>query len=279
MSNTVASAYPITVEASSRPPLVDLEELWRHRSLMRLMASRDVKLRFRQTRFGVLWLVINPLLFTLGYAFLFGSIGHVAVGNHNYFVFTYVGISLWASFSGVFFRTSNCLLGNRELLTHAYFPRLSVPIASMLAGQVDVLISWTILLICLVASGEPLRMGLLLIPVWFLLMQVMACAVGLIVASWTLAFRDLQNITSVVMSMGPIFTPIAYPRSALPENVRFMATINPLTGLLEAMRAGTLGGPWPSAAALTYSCGSFVFLVVVALAIFRRAERKLADVI
>ena len=273
------SSYPVVVEAETKPGLPDLVELWRYRGLIRLLAARDVKLRFRQTRFGVIWLVANPLLFTLGYAFLFGGIGNVHVSGHSYFVFTYVGISLWGAFSAVFSRTCNCLLGNRELLTHAYFPRLAVPLASTLATQVDVLISWAILLTFLIADGTSLTPRLALIPVWFVLGQLLAAACGLLVASWTLAFRDLQNITAVVLAMGPIITPVAYPSSALPEKAHFLATINPLTPLFDGMRASTLGSAWPSLGATSYAVVATIVLAVGSSAVFRRAERKLADVI
>jgi lipopolysaccharide transport system permease protein len=271
--------YPQVVDAQTSARLVDLPELWRYRRLALLLAARDVKLRFRQTKFGAVWLVVNPLLFTFGYAFLFHGIGHVSVKGHNYLVFTYVGMSLWAAFNSVFNRTCNCLLGNRDLLTHAYFPRLSVPIASILATQVDVLISWFILGIFLVLDGAHPSARLVLIPVWFLLVQIAAAALGLVVASWTLAFRDLQNITAVVIAMGPIITPVAYPTSSFPSQARFLATLNPLTPMFDGMRASALGAPCPSGLAVAYSVVATGTLALAAAAIFRRAERTLADVI
>jgi lipopolysaccharide transport system permease protein len=203
----------------------------------------------------------------------------VSVEGHSYVVFTYVGISLWGSFNYVFNRTSNCLLANRELLTHAYFPRLAVPFASVLATQVDVLISWLILIVFLVADGTHPTAALALIPVWFVLVQVMAASLGLLIASWTLAFRDLQSITTTVLAMGPIFIPVAYPADALPDKARFLATLNPLTPLFDAMRASTLGLEWPSAGGFAFAIGSTALLALVALRVFAQAERRLADVI
>lgn len=273
------AAFPVVVKGGSRPGFVNLRDVWRHRGLIRLMAARDVKLRFRQTRFGATWLVINPLIFTVGYAFLFGGIGDVAIEGHSYFVFTFVGISLWGSFNHVFNRTCNCLLGNRDLLTHAYFPRLAVPLASVLATQVDVLISLALLAAFLVVDGADPTWALALVPLWFVAMQAIAAALGLLVASWTIAFRDLQNITSVVVAMGPIFTPVAYPVSALPEQAKVLAVLNPLTPLLDAMRASTLGSGWPSSGALAYGFAAVAVLVLAAGRVFARAERRLADVI
>lgn len=243
------------------------------------MAARDVKLRFRQTKLGALWLIMNPLIFTVGYAFLFGSIGHVPIGNHNYFVYTYCGMSLWTSFSAVFARTGNCLLGNRELLTHAYFPRLTVPLATTLATQVDVVISWGILVPFLVLTGEPVGVGLLLIPVWFGVAQLLALACGLIAASWSIEMRDLQAVTAVAIAAGPIFTPVAYPPSALPQHFQWLATINPLTPLFNGMRASAFGDAWPAATGVGFSLAALAVLTLLALAIFARAERRLADVI
>jgi len=274
-----AEQYPLVVEAGSGAGLGNIRELWRYRALVRLMALRDVKLRFRQTRFGVWWLFVNPLVFTAGYAFLFGGVGDVKVQDHSYFVFTYVGISLWGSFNYVFSRTCNCLLGNRELLTHAYFPRLAVPLASTLATQADVLISWALLLVFLVADGTPLTPHLALVPLWFLLTQLIAVSLGLLVASWTLAFRDLLSITASAVALGPIYVPVAYPASALPGQARWLATLNPLTPLFDAMRASTLGSAFPSLGALGFSVISTILLALAALAVFARAERRLADVI
>lgn len=275
----MSSSFPVIVDATRHTRFPDARELWQYRSLIRLLAARDVKLRFRQTRFGVVWLVVNPLLFTVAYAFLFGGIGNIKVQGHSYFVFTYVGMSLWAAFNALFTRTCNCLLNNRELLTHAYFPRMSVPLASAAATQVDVLISWAILVTLLISDGTNLTARLALVPLWFLLGGVMATALGMLVASWTVAFRDLQNITALVLAAGPIITPVAYPASALPEKARFLATINPLTPIFDGMRASALGSDWPSAGALCYAVAATVGLSLVSLTVFRRVERRLADVI
>lgn len=279
MSGRAGSKYPHVIDADARLPLLGVAEVWRYRGLVRLFAARDVKLRFRQTRFGALWLVVNPLFFSVGYAFLFGSIGRVAVAGHNYFVYTYVGISLWSAFSAVFSRTCNCLLANRELLTQAYFPRLSVPLAAALATQADVVISWAILLVCLLVSGERLSVGLLLLPVWFAVVQLMAFALGLIVASWTIAWRDLQSIAALVLATGPIFTAVAYPPSALPSSFHWLATINPLTPLFNGVRASAFGGAFPGLPALAFSLGATLILMLTATVIFGRVERRLADVI
>lgn len=275
----VTSRYPIVIDAGASRPLFGVSEIWRYRDLVRLLAARDVKLRFRQTRLGAIWLVVSPLFFTVGYAFLFGSIGNVKTGGTNDFVYTYVGMSLWTAFSSVFFRTCNCLLGNKDLLTHVYFPRLSIPIASVVSTQIDVLISWTILTASLVAVGDGLSPTLLLIPIWFALIQLIAGSLGLIVASFSVTFRDLQNVTSLVIALGPVFTPVAYPASALPHNFRWLATANPLTPLFDAMRACALGAQWPSALGFVYTTATVVVLVCVSCMIFRRAERRLADVI
>ncbi len=274
-----AGRFPLVIDATTPPKMLGFGELWEYRALVRLMGIRDVKLRFRQTKFGALWLIVMPLFYSVGYAFLFGTIGGVEADANNYFVFTFVGISLWASFNGLFGRVGNCLLGNRDLLTHAYFPRLAVPLASAFSSQVDVLISWAILPVCLLISGESFSIGLLLFPLWFFVVQVYALACGLIIASWTLRFRDLQQITAIIIAVGPIFTPIAYPSTALPEKFQWLATANPLTPMFDGIRASAFGSPWPEAAPLTYSIGCAAALLVVATALFHRAERRLADVI
>jgi len=255
-------------------------ELWSFRELMVRFAARDITLRYRQTLLGAIWVVLVPLLGAGVLSFVFGGVADLqGPPGIPYFVFTLAGMVAWTVFSQVVTRSSGSLVGNAGLVGKVYFPRLLLPISTVLSTLVDAAVSLALLVVLLLASGVRPGVGVVTFPLWFALVVFLALGVGLAFGALMVRFRDVQYVLPVGIQFLLFASPVAYTLESVPESAQTLYELNPLTGLLEGMRWSLIGTERPDTWVLVYAGVTSLVVLAVGTIIFTRMEREFADVI
>jgi lipopolysaccharide transport system permease protein len=255
-------------------------ELWEFRSLLARFAARDLTLRYRQTALGAIWVVLQPLLGAGILSFVFGNVaGLPGPAGIPYFVFTLVGMVGWTAFSLVATRSSGSLVANAPLVQKAFFPRLLLPLSTVLSTMVDVAVSLGLLAVVLVLENVAPGARLATLPLWLGLFFVIGLGLGLSSTALMVKYRDIQYVLPLIVQLLLFVSPVAYQLSAVPAGSRFLYDLNPLAGMLEGLRWSVLGTQRPSAALAAYSITVSIALLAIGLLIFHRMERGFADVI
>jgi lipopolysaccharide transport system permease protein len=254
-------------------------EFWHAREVFHRFGMRDITLRYRQTALGVSWVVIQPLLAAGIFALVFGGVADLPSDGIPYFLFSFAGMLGWNAFSQVIGRSSGSLVANQSLVSKVFFPRMLVPLSSIVSVLVDFVVALALGIALLVAFGINPGWPVLLVPVWILLLLMMASGVGLISSALMVKYRDVQYIVPFITQMLLYASPVAYSLSAVPDRLRWIYDINPLSWVFEGMRWSFLGlaapPPWQMVAAVLTAVIVFVGGAVV----FQQMERGFADVI
>jgi lipopolysaccharide transport system permease protein len=290
-ASSPSQVVPYGVVNLCAPPLVrirpqsgwaalDLGEVWAFRDLLFGLAGRDVRLRYRQTALGIIWVVLQPLLGAGIFSFVFGKIAKLqGPDGVPYFLFSYAGMLAWTAFSSTLTKSSTCLVGNSQLISKIYFPRLILPLSTVASALVDFAVGLALIPVLMFVAGIGPSWSLLLLPLWLLLLLTLAAGIGLWASALSVSYRDVQFIIPVAVQFLLYGSPIAYPLSAVPPHLRTAMLLNPLSGLLDAFRHSLLGRGEMNWGAVAYSA-TFAIVVLVAGAIsFKRMERRFADVI
>jgi len=252
-----------------------LGELWHFRDLLFTLAGRDLKLRYKQTLLGAVWVVLQPLAAAGIFNFVFGTIA----GMKTSFVATFAGVTAWNLFASTLTRASNCLVGNANLISKVYFPRLILPLSSVPSALVDFVVAMVMMVVLLALRGVMPGWELLLLPMWMALLLMLSLGVGLVAASLMVAYRDVAYVLPVVVQLLMFGSPVAYSAARVPEKWQMWYAMNPLSPLLEGFRWSLMGEGglrWYFAA---YSAAMAVAAIVVGAFAFKRMERRFADVI
>jgi homopolymeric O-antigen transport system permease protein len=271
---------PLVIRPSPPWRVVDLKELWEFRDLILLLGNRDIKLRYRQTALGIAWVVVQPLLGAAVLAFVFGRVARLDTGGVPYFLFTLAGMVLWTAGASTLTRTSSSLVQNPQLISKIFFPRLALPLSTLLSIGLDLAVGLTLVVAVMAVQGFLPAWRLLTLPLWIALLLMLATGLGLFAAALTVNYRDVQHVLPVVIQVAFYATPVAYPAQALPMPYReWILRLNPVATLLEASRWALFGqGALTGAEVFAAAAWSGTALLAGAV-YFRRAERGFADVI
>lgn len=252
--------------------------LWAARELVGYFALRDLKLRYRQTVLGVVWVLIQPIASVAIFTLVFSRLAGVGSDGVPYPLFALVGMVTWTYFSSVVVSASNVLVVNANLITKVYFPRIAAPAASLLSPAVDLAVS--MVLIALVAAYYGVFSGirLLAVPIWLAMLALTALGVGLWLSALNVKYRDIQYAVPPVLQIWLFASPVAYPASLLHGAGRFIYSLNPVSGVIQLGRWSLLGTPWPGWSLLVSACVGAI-LLASGLSYFHRAQRTFADVI
>lgn len=258
---------------------IDLRELWQFRDLLFTLATRDLKLRYKQTALGAIWVVLQPLMAAGIFSFVFGVVADMPSDGLPYFVFSFAGLLGWNLFSGTLGKTSGCLVGNSHLISKVFFPRLVLPLSAIPSVLVDFVVALAMMAALLAVFRIPPTPAVLFLPVGIAMLLMLAQGIGLITASLAVTYRDINYILPVFIQMLLYASPVAYAVSAIPEEWRTLYMLNPLVPVLEAFRwsllsANAFPGLW-----LLYSAAWSVGLFTLGAFMFKRMERRFADVI
>jgi lipopolysaccharide transport system permease protein len=257
---------------------VDLRELWRYRELLVFLAWRDIKVRYKQTALGGLWAILQPLIGTVVFGVLFTRIAHIHSDKVPYGLFVYSGLVPWTFFANALALATNSLIGSGQMISRTYFPRLLIPLGTILALVLDMLIGFALMAVLLPFYQWHVTLALLWLPIFIIGSFLVASGMGLILAALNVRFRDIKYIVPFFIQMAFFVTPVVYPVIYLPPRLQILLGLNPMAGMVEGIRHALLGTPvsW----ILVYSSTSFgMLLFVLGLYVFRRMERTFADVI
>lgn len=254
-------------------------DLWHHRDLLGVLALRDLTLRYRQTAMGAVWVVLQPLLSAGILSFVFGSVAGLATDGVPSFLFTYASMLAFGAFRDQMQKSSTSLVNNASFVSKIFFPRLVLPFSTIGSLIVDFLVGFAVVLVLLFTNDLPPGVSILLLPVWMLLMVMLAQGIGLLLGSFAARYRDFAYITPFMLQLVLYASPVAYSVSAVPKRYLDVYYLNPLVGLFEAFRWSVLGTPFPSAGHLAYSIAITCVAFAVGVVVFEKRERMLADVI
>ena len=267
-----------------RPPkglaALNLRDLWIYRELVLFMIWRDIKVRYKQTLLGAAWAVLQPFLTMVVFTIFFGTLAEVPSDGVPYPIFTYAALLPWQLFSKALQDAARSLVSNRHMITKVYFPRLVLPLSSIVAGLVDFGIAFLVLLAMMFYYQIPLRIQMLALPLLLLLALVTALGVGLWLSALNVLYRDIAYVMPFIAQFWMYITPVVYPASMVPEQWRFLYYLNPMTGVVEGFRWALLGthSSLPSSMIILSIVISIVVLVT-GLFYFRRMERLFADMV
>ena len=256
-----------------------LRELWEHRELLGIFVWRDLKVRYRQTVIGALWAIVQPFLTMVIFSVFFGRLADMPSDGISYPIFSYAALVPWTFFANTMNQASNSLVNNDEMIKKIYFPRLTMPIASMLAGLVDFLRAFIVLIGLMLYYGYVPTINIVWFPFFVLLAMMTALGVGLWLSAMNVQFRDVRYMIPFITQAWLFATPVAYPSSLLSEPWRTLYGLNPMVGVVEGFRWALLGtGAAPGPMVFI----SFLVSLLVLLSgiyYFRRMEKTFADVI
>lgn len=278
-TSTAAKPY-LTIQPTAGWQAINFAELWQFRDLLTTLAQRDVKLRYRQTSLGVLWVVLQPLLAAGIFSFVFGKVAKLpAPHGIPYLVFSYAGLLAWNAFNSTLTKSSTCLTGNANLVSKVYFPRLVLPLSTVFSTLIDFGVALIVMAILMAVNRVPLHLGILLLPVWLLLIVLLSLGVGLYASALMVSYRDIQYVLPVVTQFLLYASPVAYAFAAVPARWQPVFALNPLTGLLEAFRWSLLGAGTLNWGLVGYASGVTAVVFLLGALAFKSMERKFADVI
>ena len=256
---------------------LDLRELLRYRELVLFFALKELKVRYKQTLFGVGWALIQPLTAMAIFTVVFGSFAGLPSDGLPYEVFVFAGLGLWLYFSNAIRIASESLVEDASLVTKVYFPRMLAPAGAVLPGLVDLAVSLVVVAVLMALFGVAPGAALLLLPVWIGATVLVAFGAGLWLSALNVLYRDIRSIVPFLLQVWLFASPVVYPSSLIDESPeKQLYALNPLVGLLDGFRWSLLEAPPPGAEDLL-SLASGVLLLVTGLAYFRHAERQFAD--
>jgi lipopolysaccharide transport system permease protein len=256
-----------------------LGEVVAYRELLFFLVWRDLKVRYKQTILGVAWAVLQPLLTMLVFALFFGRLARVPSDGVPYSLFAYTALVPWTFFATGLTMASNGLVGSANLITKVYFPRLTIPLATVLAGLVDFALAFPVLIGLMWWYGVAPTAHVVWLPVFIALAFATALGVGLWLSALNVQFRDVRHAVPFLTQLWMFATPIAYPSSLLPEKWRALYAINPMVGVVEGFRWALLGTSTQPGPMVVVSAAVAVAILVGGAFFFRRMERTFADVV
>jgi lipopolysaccharide transport system permease protein len=256
----------------------DLRELWQHRELAAFLALRELKARYKQAVLGAGWAVLQPLAGVVVFTIVFRRFAKVPSDGIPYPVFALAGLAVWSYASGSVTKATQILVTNAPLVTKVYFPRLIAPVAAVLPGLLDLLLSLLVLAVFAVAYHVHPTLALATLPLWLLLLVATVLGIGLWLGTLNVSYRDINQAITLLVQLWMFITPVAYPSSVVPASWRALYFANPMAGVVEGSRWALVGTPW-AGNDVFISIAAVILLLVGGIAYFEHAERRFADVI
>lgn len=259
-------------------------DLWRFRELFFFMAWRDILVRYKQTVIGLAWSIIRPVLTMIVFTVIFGNLAKLPSEGVPYPILVFAAMLPWQFFASSFSDASNSLIGNSNMLTKIYFPRLIIPASTVIVNLVDFLISFVILIILMIWFQFAPGWNILYLPIFLFLAFVTSFGTGLYIAALNVKYRDFRYIVPFVVQFGLYISPVGFSSNVVGEkwgeNIRLLYSLNPMVGIIDGFRWCILGGEhqiyWPG---MIISIVTTLLLFLFSIYYFRKMEKKFADII
>ena len=258
--------------------MLDWRELWAYRELLSVLTMRDIKVRYKQTVLGAGWAIIRPVLTMVIFSVVFGQLAKMPSDGYPYPVFVYAALLPWTFFAAAISTSGQSLIGSSNLVSKVYFPRLIIPLSSVGAGLIDLLISTGILLLLMLWYGVGWTWHLLAVPLLLMAVVFAALGVGTLLSALTVSYRDFTHLTPFLVQIWMYVTPVIFPVTLVPERWQWLLYLNPMTGLVEGFRSAFLGKPF-DLVGLGISCAITIALLIAGVMYFEKVERRFADII
>ena len=271
----------IRIRASSGWTAINLKDLWRYRELIYFLTWRDIKVRYKQTALGVGWAILTPLVQMVVFSVIFGNIAKLDSEGLPYPIFTYVALLPWQLFSKAMGDAGRSLVANRNMLTKIYFPRLVIPISTLVSGLVDFAIAFVIMIGMMVYYKITPTAAIWTLPLFLLLTLVTALGVGLWFSAMNVHYRDIGYVLPFLSEVWKYLTPVAYSAVYVTGTWKFIYALNPMAGVVQGFRWALLGTELGPDAAWTIGISTAISIIVLVsgLYYFRRMERTFADIV
>jgi len=260
-------------------PTLNVRELFQYRELLYFLVWRDIKVRYKQTILGAAWAIIQPFMTMIVFSLFFGRLAGIPSDGVPYPVFSYAALVPWAFFANGVTGSANSLVGSSHLITKVYFPRLVIPISSVLSGIPDFLLAFLVLLGMMLFFGIAPTYNIVWLPLLLALAFITAIGVGLWLSALNVQFRDVRYVVPFLVQFWLFATPIAYPSSLVPEQWRAVYALNPMVGVVEGFRWALLNTDTAPGPMVAVSALAAMVIVVSGVYYFRRMEDTFADVI
>src|SRR5580658_7158372 len=282
-TNTPAAQQPPVPVMRIAPPSrwweVPLVELCKFRELVSFFVWRDIKIRYKQTAIGAAWAVLQPFLTMLIFTLFFGRLAHIPSGGLPYPIFYYSALLPWMYFAVALQNATNTIVDNQRLVTKVYFPRLALPLSSVLSGLVDFGISFLMFIPMMAYYRIRPTAAVLWLPVFLLLAILTALGVGLWLSAMNAIYRDVRYVVPFLVQFWMVASPVAYPSSLIPEKWRWLYGLNPMAGVIEGFRWSLTGNGEPPGRLIFVSAGVVIVVLFAGLAYFQKMETTIADVV
>ncbi len=284
MSNPTDSDWDLIITPRKKWYDLQLRDVWHYRDLIGMFVRRDFVSRYKQTILGPLWFLIQPFLTSVVFVVVFGNIANLPTDGLPQMLFYMSGNVLWNYFSGCLTGTSTTFTSNAHLFGKVYFPRLVTPISIIISNLITFAIQFIFFLgffvyFLLRGSNIGVTFWALTLPLLILLMAGLGLGFGIIISSLTTKYRDLQQLVGFGVSLLMYLTPVIYPISSIPEKLRWIAEVNPITPIIETFRAGFLGAGNATWLGLGYSAGFMLVVMFIGVVIFNRVEKTFIDTV
>ena len=279
MSDVVDEVPWRVIQSSTGWVSLNLREFWRYRELLYFLVWRDVKVRYKQTVLGAAWAIVQPFFTMVVFSIFLGRLAKVPSDSLPYPIFAYCALLPWQLFAHALTESGNSLVGNQNLITRVYFPRLVIPLAAVLSGVVDFAVAFVVLLGMMVYYGIVPTSAAATLPLFLFLVLATALGVGLWLSALNVQYRDVRYTIPFLTQIWLFASPVAYPAKLVPETWRAVYSLNPMAGVVEGFRWALLGTASPPGPLLAVSVAAVLALLVSGLYYFRRMEKTFADVV
>ena len=254
-------------------------ELWDFRELIYFFVWRDIKIRYKQTAIGAAWAVLQPLLTMLIFSLFFGKLAHIPSEGLPYPIFYYSALLPWMYFAASLQNATNTIVENQRVITKVYFPRLALPLSSVLSGLVDFGVSFVMFVILMIYYGIRPTMATIWFPLFIVLAVLTALGVGLWLSALNALYRDVRYVLPFLVQFWMFASPVAYPASLVPQKWRWLYGLNPMAGVIEGVRWSLTGHSSPPGRLIFVSAAAVIILLVSGVAYFQKVETTVADVV
>jgi lipopolysaccharide transport system permease protein len=278
--STVKEVPLIVVKPSRGWVSLKLYELWTYRELVYFLIWRNIKVRYKQTVIGAAWAIIQPFMTMVIFSLFFGSLAKIPSDGIPYPIWSYTALVPWTFFASGMASSADSLVGSANLIKKIYFPRLAIPISSVVSGIVDFALAFLVLLALMLVYGVVPTINILWLPFFLLLALVTSLGVGLWLSAMNVQFRDVKYVVPFLAQFWMFATPIAYPSSLIKDDtLRALYSINPMVGVVEGFRWALLGADTAPGLIIVVSSLAALGLLISGAYYFRRMEKTFADVV
>lgn len=270
----------IIIKPKKNWQLIELQELWSYRELFYIFVWRDIKVRYKQTILGIVWVIFQPLVTMIIFTVFFGNLAKIPSGDLPYSLFVLIGLVFWTFFSGSLSHASDSMVTNESIIKKVYFPKIILPLSSIITSFVDFLINITLLLIYAIILGfYPHPVIFIIVPMGILLTAITAMGIGLFLSSFNVKYRDVRYILPFFIQILLFVTPVIYPLSIVSGQNRIIMALNPMTSVIEGARFVFSANYMFKPELFLLSFISSVLMLMIGLWYFHKTEQFFADIV